>query len=53
VKGFKDLGKEMAASQLLTMMLHALAKDQTHDLFEWVLWEYFKDNPPADGMGHW
>lgn len=53
VKGFRDLGKAMSASDLLTTLLHALAKDETETLFEWLLWERFKDNPPADGMGHW
>jgi hypothetical protein len=53
VKGFCDLGKDMSSSELLTMLLRALAKDEIADLFEWLLWETFKHNPPADGMGHW
>jgi hypothetical protein len=53
VKGFRELGKDMTASEMLTMLLRALAKDQTEDFFEWLLKERFKDDPPADGMGHW
>ena len=52
-KGFRELGKDMTTSELLTLLLRALAKDETETLFEWVLWDRFKDNPPADGMGHW
>lgn len=53
VQGFHALGKEMTASELLTVMLRAIAEDESATLFEWVLWERFKDNPPADGKGHW
>jgi hypothetical protein len=53
VEGFQDLGKDMNASKMLTVLLRALAKDETENLFAWLLWERFKDNPPVDGMGHW
>jgi hypothetical protein len=53
VKGFRELGKDMTASEMLTMLLRALAKSETEDLFEWLLRERFKDDPPADGKGHW
>jgi len=53
VKGFRELGKDMTASEMLTMLLRALAKSETEDFFEWLLQERFKDDPPADGKGHW
>lgn len=53
VRGFRELGKDMTTSEMLTILLRALAKDETETLFEWVLLERFRDNPPADGMGHW
>jgi hypothetical protein len=53
VKGFRDLGKNLEPSDLLTILLRAAAKGETEDLFDWILREQFKDNPPADGMDHW
>jgi hypothetical protein len=53
LKGFRELGKDMTASEMLTMLLRALAKNETEDFFEWLLQERFKDDPPADGKGHW
>jgi hypothetical protein len=52
-EGFRDLEKDMSASKMLTVLLRALAKDETENLLAWLLWERFKDNPPADRMGHW
>jgi hypothetical protein len=53
MKGFLELGKDMTASEMLTMLLRALAKSETEDFFEWLLQERFKDDPPADRKGHW
>lgn len=53
VEGFRDLGKDMNASKMLTVLLHALAKDEKENLFAWLLWERVKDNPSVDGMGRW
>lgn len=53
IQGFRNLGKDLGSSDVITILLRALAKGETEDLFEWLLWERFKDNPPADGKGHW
>ena len=43
----------MTISAMLTILLCALAKNETEDLFDWVLWEQFKNELFADGMGQW
>lgn len=53
VQGFRKLGKDLSSSDIITILLRTLAKGETEDLFEWLLWEHFKDDPPADGKGHW
>lgn len=53
IKGFRELGKDMSASDMLTVLLRALAKDETETLFDWLLWKSVAEEPKADGKGHW
>lgn len=53
IQGFRKLGKDLNESDMLTMVLRALVKDETEELFDWLWWERFEDDPPADGKGRW
>jgi hypothetical protein len=53
VEGFRDFGRDVSASKMLTMLLRALAKDESGTFLEWLFWDRFKDSPPGDGMGPW
>jgi hypothetical protein len=53
IKGFRELGREMTASDMLTILLRALAKDETERLFDWLMWGRFNNGPQVNGKGNW
>ena len=38
IKGFEELGREMIVSDMLTIVLRALAKDKTETMFNLLIW---------------
>jgi hypothetical protein len=53
LNGFQELGKTMAAPDMLTMLLRALAQNEAEYLFEYVWYDSIHKSPLEDLRSNW